>query len=350
MVWHASLDRVRVTKEGYSAFMTSRLPQPVGPLSNRIITALRSGDSPSHITSLRDIDPLGHDLQLALYVLNELHYGGWTGVSDLMEWDLSVTALRLSLNAEFERHLRLACPNVSADPLEEAHRLLALAGPSVSQHLRDRGTIEQVRESMILRTPYQSKEADPHTFALPRFTGPTKRAFTEIQSGEFGVGHRRSHAELFADALEGLGLDPTPNAYIDSCNGVSLATSNLVTLGAMQRRLRGIVLGQLSLFEMDSVVPNQAMVDCCDRLDLDPAVRPFFHIHVMADTEHQQMVAKSFLTDYPKIEPAQVDNVLLGMRAQSLIDHAIAATAVPFWERGRSALAGHRVEHERMAS
>lgn len=319
--------------------MTSRLPQPVGLVSDHIISALSHRTAPmAGCVSPRGSDPLDHDLQLALYVLNELHFGGWVEVSDDFEWDADVTVLRSELSAEFERRLRQAVPSVRTDPRVEAHRLLDLGGLSVSRHLRDVGTIGQVRESMILRTPYQSKEADPHTFAMPRFDGPTKRVFTEIQSGEYGVGHRRSHSELFADALEGLGLDSTRNAHIDLCSGAALATSNLVTLGAMQRRLRGIVLGQLSLFEMDSVIPNQAMVDCCDRLELESSVRPFFHIHVMADTEHQQMVERSFLTEYPLIEPAQVDNVLLGMRAQSLIDHSIAADTVPAWRRGHSAL------------
>ncbi|MEP1123660.1 MAG: iron-containing redox enzyme family protein [Ilumatobacter sp.] len=319
--------------------MTSRLPTPVGPVSDHIIDSLRRDAAPSTgVTPSHEGDPLDHDLHLGLYVLNELHYSGWDDVSDGLECDRDVAALRSELNDLFERSLRHALPGVHSDPREEVHRLLGLGGPSVSRHLRDVGTIEQVRESMILRTPYQSKEADPHTFAMPRFSGATKRVFTEIQSGEYGVGHRRSHAELFADALEGLGLDATPNAHIDACDGAALATSNLVTLGAMQRRLRGIVLGQLSLFEMDSVVPNQAMVDCCDRLELDASVRPFFHIHVMADTEHEQMVESAFLTDYPLIEPDQVDNMLLGMRAQSLIDHTIAAHAVPRWLRHRSAL------------
>lgn len=334
---------------GYTINMVFVLPSPVGPLSERATSLLATGTpitapigamSGSTIGA-QSVDPLQHDLQLALYVLNELHYGGWTGVDDDLEWDPNVTSLRRALDSEFEQRLRRALVSTPSDTLDEARRLLAPgAGPSVSGFLRESGTADQVRESMILRTPYQGKEADPHTFALPRFNGPTKRVFTEIQAGEYGVGHRRSHAELFADSLEGLGLDPTVNAYIDQCSGAALATSNLVTLGAMNRRLRGVVLGQLSFFEMDSVVPNQRMVDCCDRLELDDKVRPFFHIHVMADAEHQLMVESAFLTDYPTIEPDQVDNVLLGMRAQALIDHAIAAQAVPAWENGESALVG----------
>lgn len=325
--------------------MTSSLPVPVGAISNRVILSLLDGTAPTlEEVAVAGDDPLDHDLQLALFVLNELHYSGWIGVSDDLEWDVNLVTTRSVLSGEFERRLRSAVgPVTDVDPLTEAERLLALDGPSVSAHLRDHGTVDQVSESMILRSPYQSKEADPHTFALPRFNGPTKRVFTEIQSGEYGVGHRRSHAELFADALDGLGLDATPNAHIDRCTGPALAVSNLVTLGAMHRRLRGIVLGQLSLFEMDSVVPNQAMVDCVDRLDLDPTVRPFFHIHVMADTEHQEMVKASFLTEYPTLEPDQVANMVLGMRAQSLIDHATAAHCVPLWRQEVSAL--HETTH-----
>ena len=317
---------------------TSLLPVPVGPISAHIVASLRAGTGPTVDVIVGD-DPLEHDLQLGLYVLNELHYRGWTNVSDDLEWDNDVVSTRLGLSDEFERRLRATLGDGHGiEPLAEATRLLEIDGLSVSAHLRDRGTVDQVRESMILRSPYQSKEADPHTFALPRFTGSTKRVFTEIQSGEYGVGHRRSHAELFADALDGLGLDPTPNAHIDQCTGPGLAVSNLVTLGAMHRRLRGVVLGQLALFEMDSVIPNQAMVECVDRLDLDSAVRPFFHIHVLADTEHQDMVRAAFLSDYPRFESDQVGNVVLGMRAQSLIDHTIAEHCVPRWRNGETAL------------
>ena len=313
--------------------------------------SLVTGADPTRLLAPRctGADPLDHDLQLALYVLHELHYAGWIGVDDACEWHPAVTSFRSTLQTEFERRLKSSLPGHRVDPLDEARRLLGLRGPSVSRHLRDHGTIEQVRESMILRSPYQSKEADPHTFALPRFGGTTKRVLTEIQSGEYGVGHRRSHAELFADALDGLGLDSTPNAHVDRCTGAALATSNLITLGSMHRRLRGIVLGQLSLFEMDSVTPNQAMVECCDRLGLPDPVRPFFQIHVLADAEHEQMVEASFLVEYPTIEPSQVDALLLGMRAQSMIDHTIAAQTVPVWQRRRSALVSRAVP-QRLAS
>jgi len=72
--------------------MAITLPVPVGPISHRVIMSLLDGLGPV----LDDVDvgghdPLDHDLQLALYVLNELHYSGWGGVSADLEWDPDVT-------------------------------------------------------------------------------------------------------------------------------------------------------------------------------------------------------------------------------------------------------------------
>ena len=318
--------------------MNAPLPQPVGPVSAAVVALLATGvDAPMpHPTS---DDPLDHDAQLALFVLDELSFGGWPGVDDGWEWHPTVQRWRSNLSDWFEATLRDAVRGVDDDPVAEAHRLLSLEGPSVSAFLEEEGTVEQLAESMILRSPYQSKEADPHTFAVPRLTGSTKRTLIEIQSGEYGVGHARSHAELFADAMVGLGLDPTPAAHVDRCTGPALATSNLVALGGLQRRLRGVVLGQLALFEMDSVGPNGRMLRACERLGLGDDVSRFFQIHVWADVEHEEMAERQFLLAYPDEEPTQVANLLLGMRAQSLIDRRLAGAAVPAWRAGRSALA-----------
>ncbi len=56
------------------------------------------------------------------------------------------------------------------------------------------------------RSAYQLKEADPHSWAIPRLSGPPKAALVEIQADEYGGGRPdRMHAELFADAMEALG-------------------------------------------------------------------------------------------------------------------------------------------------
>jgi hypothetical protein len=63
-------------------------------------------------------------------------------------------------------------------------------------------------EFIVHRSAYQLKEADPHSWALPRLTGRPKAAMVEIQADEYGGGDAgRMHAALFAKPMDGLGLD-----------------------------------------------------------------------------------------------------------------------------------------------
>ncbi len=282
-------------------------------------------------------NPFDHDTQLAWFILNEASFAGWDGVDDDAEWNPDVVALRRGFERWFSALVTPLFDDV-ADPEVAADQILSSDGPSMSAFLRDHGTRDQVAESLMLRFPYQSKEADPHTLAIPRLNGSTKRALIEIQTGEYGVGHRSTHAELFLSALDAIGVNDDYTAIIDRLPGVAFATSNLVAMGGLNRSLRGVVIGQLALFEMDSVAPNGTMVEACDRLGLDDATRRFFDVHVMADAEHQVIARQAFLEIYPQEEPDQVDNVLFGIKAQHVIDVALAERAIASWTTGNGAL------------
>ena len=55
---------------------------------------------------------------------------------------------------------------------------------------------------LVHRSVYQLKEADPHTFAVPRVQGSAKVALVELQFDEYGAGRaERQHATLFGDGL-----------------------------------------------------------------------------------------------------------------------------------------------------
>ncbi|MGW2997108.1 iron-containing redox enzyme family protein, partial [Streptomyces sp. NPDC001193] len=59
-----------------------------GELSRAVTEALRSDAPPVYAAgAVPKADPWGEDLQLALYVLYELHYRGFEGVDDEREWD-----------------------------------------------------------------------------------------------------------------------------------------------------------------------------------------------------------------------------------------------------------------------
>src|SRR5581483_8197887 len=105
-------------------------------------------------------------------------------------------------------------------------------------------SIRQLREFAIHRSAYQLKEADPHTWGVPRLAGRAKAALVHIQTDEYGNGDAPAmHSTLFADTMRALGLDPTYGAYVEVLPGATLATGNLVTMFGLHRRLRGALVG-----------------------------------------------------------------------------------------------------------
>ena len=122
--------------------------------------------------------------------------------------------------------------------------------------MEQRGSLAEMREFAVHRSAYQLKEADPHTWAIPRLEGSTKAALIRIQADEYGYGTtRRMHQQLFVETMRALGLDPTYGAYLDALPGTTLATVNLITLFGLHRRWRGALVGNLAVYEMTSVVP-----------------------------------------------------------------------------------------------
>ena len=170
------------------------LPQPRGAVTELLLDAL-----PGPVCPLRATPEPGddEDLQLALYLCYELHYRGLPGVDDRWEWEPSLLALRAELERRFEADLRRDVPVpvlVPGDAMDLALRAIMDAddAPSLSKHLERRGTLEQFLEFVIHRSAYQLKEADPHSWALPRLSGRPKAAM--VRDPGRRVRRRRSAA------------------------------------------------------------------------------------------------------------------------------------------------------------
>ncbi|MEO6121645.1 MAG: iron-containing redox enzyme family protein [Acidimicrobiales bacterium] len=278
------------------------------------------------------------DLQLALYCSYELTYRGFAGVEDELEWDASTLELRRRLERWFETALRaeVRLPE-GDDPAAAVDALLQRPNPSLAAFL-ERATAQQFRELLVLRSAYQSKEADPHSWALPRHAGRAKRALAEIQAGEYGVGHRHTHAELFGECLAAAGLDPVYGAHLDRIPGLWLAGVNLISLFGLHRRLRGALLGHLALFEMDSVEPSARLLAAARRLGFDEVVQRVFAVHVVADVEHATLAESGLLRAYAEDEPGQRDNVVFGAAALWHLERLATSQALEGWRCGDSAL------------
>jgi hypothetical protein len=292
-------------------------------------------------------DPLADDdLQLALYVLYELHYRGFGGVDEAWEWEPALLALRAELERRFEAGLHAAVGEPRPEAVDAADMDVALRSiadeddaPSVSIHIERRATEEQALEFLIHRSAYQLKEADPHSFALPRLHGRPKAAMVEIQADEYGGGRPdRIHAQLFADTLEGVGLDAAYGAYLDHIPAVTLATVNLMSLCGLHRRRRGAIVGHLALFEMTSAVPNRRYAAGFRRLGYDDRTCAFFDEHVVADAVHESVAAVDLAGGLVRQEPGLAGDVLWGARALVEVEARWARHLLEAWEDGRSSL------------
>jgi Iron-containing redox enzyme len=191
---------------------------------------------------------------------------------------------------------------------------------------------------VIHRSAYQLKEADPHSWAIARLTGPPKAALVEIQADEYGGGRaERIHAQLFADVLDALGLDSRYGAYLDVIPARTLATVNLMSLCGLHRRLRGAIAGHLALFEMTSSIPNRRYATGLRRLGLEAAT-PFFDEHVEADAVHEQIAARELCGGLVAEEPGLRRDVLSGVAAYLLVEGAFAEAVLDCWQKGGTSL------------
>ncbi|MFI7576771.1 iron-containing redox enzyme family protein [Micromonospora sp. NPDC049497] len=324
------------------------LPQPRGPVSGALLTALRQAphDLPADLGDRLDPeDPLtGEDLQLTLFLCYELHYRGWEGVGDDWEWQPSLLALRAYAEGLFEAAVRALVGPLPAVlpggvPAALAGVVAADDGPSLAGYLQRRATLAQFREFATHRSVYHLREADPHTWVLPRLGGPAKAALVEIQSDEYGNGRlERMHAELFRTTLGRLGLDTLYGAHLDVVPAITLATNNLMSLFGLHRRLRGAVLGHLAAYEMTSSLPNRRYGNALRRLGFDEVATRFYDEHVEADAVHEQIAAVDMCGGLARVEPALTGDVLFGAAAALAVDRLFAAHLLDAWSAGRTSL------------
>jgi Iron-containing redox enzyme len=325
----------------------SNAPQPRGKLSEALLAALVRPVHPLSAPRLETpVDPLAdEDLQLALYCCYELHYRGLPGVADEWEWEPSLLGLRRDLEACFESALSAAVPRppLPAGPEEMDLALRAIAeaddAPSVSRYIDRHATLEQLREFLAHRSAYQLKEADPHSWALPRLEGGPKGALVQIQADEYGNGDpARIHAKLFADTMDEAGLDTTYGAYVDHLPGATLATVNLMSFFGLHRRWRGAIVGHLALFEMESSVPNRRYARGLRRLGFGDRATEFFDEHVTADAIHEAVAAVDLAGGLARQQPDLTGDILWGAAALAALDGRWATRMLAAWDEGRSSL------------
>jgi hypothetical protein len=344
-----------------------KIPEPRGPISTALFRVLAAtagaGDSSPAVEELRRLvvtqlgtatDIIGDDdVQLALFSLYELHYSGLEGVSDEWEWEPGLIQVRRLLERPFEEALRAAAQSAAGEldlpPAAEmtsdavADVLFGLAatdtGPSVSRYVAKKATLDQLKEFLVHKSVYQLKEADPHTWAIPRLTGRAKAALVEIQADEYGGGRPdRMHSALFARTMRGLGMDDHYGAYVNAVPAVSLAAVNMMSLFGLNRRLRGAITGHLAIYEMTSSQPNRLYGSGFRRHGFDAEVTHYFDEHVEADAVHEQIAGRDLAGGLVEAEPELLGDVLFGATAVMAVDGRLSSHLLACWENGQTSL------------
>jgi hypothetical protein len=323
------------------------LPPPRGPLSEQLFEALE-GDPQTPLPAPGAIDmadPIAdEDLQLALYVAYELHYTAIAGVDEGWEWAPSLLAFRAALERTFEEAIAdLVAPAEAAELESVGAALQAIVandpGPPLSRYMETQGTREQMLEHVVHRSAYQLKEADPHSWAIPRLPPQPKAALLEVQFDEYGgASSERMHSVLFAQTMEALGLDGAYGHYIDRWPGVTLAAVNLVTGFGLHRRRRGALVGHLAAFEMTSSIPNRRYGNGLRRLGFGPEATHFYDEHVEADAVHENIAAWDLAGGLAAAEPEVAADILFGARALLQVEARWAGHLMGSWGRGETSL------------
>jgi hypothetical protein len=323
------------------------LPPSRGPITASLFAALvEEVDSPIATDSGLHVDDVltDDDLQLALYVCYELHYAELKGVDARWEWAPSLIAYRAMLESQLEAAIsalvRPCSPAESADVGGSLQQIVeADVGPSLSRYVETGASPEQFIELAIHRSAYQLKEADPHSWAIPRLTGAPKAALVEVQSDEYGGGSvERMHSVLFANTMAALGLDASYGRYLAQLPGITLATVNLMSFFGLHRRLRGALVGHLAAFEMTSSVPNRRYANALRRMGYDSPATDFYDEHVEADAVHENIAAWDLAHGLARAEPWLAPDILMGARALLAVDGLWATHLMTAWQREESSL------------
>lgn len=316
-----------------------KLPAPAGPVSGALIAQL-SGRV-QDLTRVRPdgADPIGRDIQLALFVAYELSYRGFHGADPTWEWDADLVGLRGRLERSFLQHLRRCAGDVAGtDARAELRRPAGEPPDGPTYFLRTAGTWQQMCEYFVHRSVFHLKEPDLLAWVIPRLAGAAKAALVAAEFQHYGAGTAaQMRQRLFAELMSAAGLDGGYLAYLDLVPAEALAPVNMVSMFGLNRSLRGAAIGHFAAAEMTRAPAARQLVPALQRLRAPAACARFYPDRVAPDVVSERSgddVVGGLLADEPELEA----DVVLGIRAHHVLEDRLAERMVKCWADGETSL------------
>ncbi len=332
---------------------TSQLPSARGELSAALLDVLVGAADTDVLEGLADralaatTDVVrDDDVQLSLLLLYAQHYGTFEQLDAGLEWSAELISVRDRLERAFEAALREQVDRPDTPEPTAAAVAAALfeltsqpSGPSLAKYVAKKATYEQIVELLVQRSIYTLREADPHTWAIPRLTGRAKAALVEIQSDEYGGGRTdRVHQHIYAATLRGMGLSDRYGAYLDHVPAITLASFNLMSLFGLSRRFLGAIVGHLAAYEMTASIPCRLYSDGMRRHGIPEHITHYFDEHVEADAVHEQIAARDLAGSLAEDRPELTADIMFGAVACLTVDGAMGEHILRSWQAGESSL------------
>lgn len=298
------------------------LPSAVGPVSGALLDHLACRAPRRHYVPVpapvADTEPLGQDLQLALYVSYELHHRGFAGVDARWEWDPGVLQLRSRLEEAFGTALRDGVGDVSqTKAVDEIPRLCTQPSP-LAEYLREYGTWAQMREYFVQRSVYRVRTDDASSS-----DGMTPAKFGESAFGATDHAPRRR----FAEVLRAAGLDATYLHYLDEASAEALAMVNMMSMFSLHGNLRGAASGQVLATRIAVRSASAGLVDALVRFGAPQPCVQFYRDNVRTGLKARCETVGALLDAEPELE----SEVVLGIRAFELLERRFTTRLLTRW-------------------
>ena len=286
-----------------------------------------------------------------MYVLHAQNAWSPVDAPRANQHDLTLTAVLLELERAFERWL--ARWELPEDPPREADAFCAwlqdlalerevLPPSGAGKLIRERATLDQMREIVAQRSLFFLKEPDPWAMVIPSLHGVAKAGLLDVLLDEYGWGrHDHMHSTVYETLMRKLDLDTAYDAYLDRTAWQYLAGLDYQGMLARHRRLCRRMYGYIYLVEADSPRSMVNYLGAWERLGIDdPDVRRFYELHVTADEGHQQVALEEVIAPVVRAEPAAAPEIARGVLEGHVVHALFSRHLVETFSAGRSSLAG----------